>query len=490
MKIKTFLSFLLIACMIFACIPQVLADEAVPAVHFYGDVNFDDTVNTADATLLLKYGASMIMFTADRELAVTSEGYMKADANKDLLVNTADASFILRVAANMANPNTYTDAVTPDPTAEPTAEPTTDPTAEPTTDPTSEPTSEPSAEPTAEPTSEPTSEPTPVQDYIEIATKEDFLKIGVESGYGLNKKYKQTADIDLGGEILTPIGYINNQWYSFTGKYDGDGHKLCNFNFRSDIGAGGLFLDNQGVIQNVYADASPCTVTARCTGIICYENTVSGRIINCGTSGKMVCTNSNSWLGGITSWNEAYIDQCWTNVEIEACTEMIDNSMGYVDAGYSGMIAAGNHNGSITNCITFGSIRGSFIGMIFGQNSGGEGTGNVMNCYSLSKMDFYHPDSYANAIGFVPLVGYVMYYPNAAGFFYLKGMMYCEGNPYTSRDNNQYTNSYYGCALAADGFTQSNMSMYDAGVWDFSGQYPVLRNAAGITEVEVKPYGG
>ena len=34
------------------------------------------------------------------------------------------------------------------------------------------------------------------------------------------------------------------------------------------------------------------------------------------------------------------------------------------------------------------------------------------------------------------------------------------------------------------------MNMYDTGIWDFSGQFPKLKNAAGMDRVEIKPYAG
>ena len=573
MNFKKSLSILLTLCMLLLCAPHTLAvpREGEGNVHFYGDVNFDDKLNTADATLQLKFSASMIVFTAEKELALTGDGYMKADANKDSFVNTLDATTILKVSANMINPNTYTGEATeytvkyssgslsesavtlpadkvvnvgetftimdvavaqgheflgwasdydgnmytiggsfvmpkrdvtltalwdneqaPTPTPTPSGEPTPTqaptPTSEPT--PTGEPT--PTQQPTPTPTATPTPTPTPTPDSIEIATKGEFLKIGVDPAYGMNKKYVVTADIDFGGEVLYPRGYANGKVTNFTGKFDGQGHKFTNFSFAylPDYEGSGLFYVNNGIITNLCVDCSPCTITVASSGMICYENSGSGQIRGCGTSGKMVYKAGNSWLAGIASSNMATIDQCWTNVEIEACTELIDNAEGYVDAGYSGMITAYAYGGTISNCITFGSISGSYVGVIFGQNSAGMATGIVTNCYSLTKIDFYHPEMYFNEIGFTPVVNYQTYYPNCTGFFYLQGQTYMEGELYTNKDNNQHTDSYYGCALDPAGFNPTIMNMYDASIWDFSGTYPVLRNCAGMADVTVAPYAG
>ena len=58
-----------------------------------GDTNGDDTVNTADATVVLKFAAEMI--TLDEQQTYN------ADANRDGIVNTADATTILKHSAEI-----------------------------------------------------------------------------------------------------------------------------------------------------------------------------------------------------------------------------------------------------------------------------------------------------------------------------------------------------------------------------------------------------
>ena len=134
----------------------VSAQSRTVRSYYLGDANMSGTVNTADATCILKYSAQMIDLT-ETQLKL-------ADVNKDEKVNTADASYILKIAAGMITLPDETvdveDSETPEPTTEPTAEPTTEPTTEPTAEPTMEPTTEPTATPTAEPTTEPTATPT------------------------------------------------------------------------------------------------------------------------------------------------------------------------------------------------------------------------------------------------------------------------------------------------------------------------------------------
>ena len=92
---RRILSAFLAFCMIALLIPAfVSADENGRPL---GDMNMDSRLNTADATLILKYSASMF-FPTEEQLAVS-------DANLDTLVNTADATFVLQVAAGMRTPN-------------------------------------------------------------------------------------------------------------------------------------------------------------------------------------------------------------------------------------------------------------------------------------------------------------------------------------------------------------------------------------------------
>lgn len=70
----------------------VTEDITVKAVYaVLGDANLDGTLNTADATVVLKYAAQMIQLSAQQEKA----GDMNSDGN----VNTADATAILKYVA-------------------------------------------------------------------------------------------------------------------------------------------------------------------------------------------------------------------------------------------------------------------------------------------------------------------------------------------------------------------------------------------------------
>ena len=163
---KRIISALVALAMVLTLIPAVsiAEDSSVPVgeevvFHYYGDANFDEKLNTADATKILRISSDIESLTEEQQVR-TYEGYMKIDANKDDSFNTADASYILKVSAEMVAANIYYDAAPEEPTEQPTGEPTEQPTGEPTEQPTGEPTEQPTGEPTEQPTGEPTEQPT------------------------------------------------------------------------------------------------------------------------------------------------------------------------------------------------------------------------------------------------------------------------------------------------------------------------------------------
>jgi len=65
-----------------------------PSDYLLGDANLDNSVNTGDATAVLKHAAGMAEITIAKAL-------IQADVNQDGTVNTGDATFILKIAAGM-----------------------------------------------------------------------------------------------------------------------------------------------------------------------------------------------------------------------------------------------------------------------------------------------------------------------------------------------------------------------------------------------------
>ena len=188
-------------------------------------------------------------------------------------------------------------------------------------------------------------------------------------GWGLDKHYRQTANIDLNGESWTGIG---NSTTHFTGTYDGGGYSISNLSLSSTsphqgmfryIGVGGVVKNlalkgvsisgsnftggiagisygtiehcyvtgtingamdtgglagenNGGVIKNSY---SSCEVTSTSRGGgIAGRNSASGLIINCYATGKIT---GAGYIGGIVGWNAAKTEECVAvNSQVSATT--------------------------------------------------------------------------------------------------------------------------------------------------------------------------
>ena len=306
----------------------------------------------------------------------------------------------------------------------------------------------------------------PVVRSHNVTSKADFEKIGVDAEWNLWDNYTQTADIDMGGAALRPIGYGAD---AFSGTYDGGGHKISNFNFNVSS-EGGLFTSVTGTIRNLWADTGSCTITGASMGILAYDVAGSALIENCGTSGTMTGT---SFMGGFVDQiqGSATIRQCWSNAVVTATGSQ----------GQSGVLLAACDGGTVQDCVVFGSVSGSYVGGIVGY----AGTTTFNNVYSLSKVNRSGSETYSR-----PTVGYFGGNPTGSGIYFLKGMMYNAGTLYTSWDTNSNAANLNGKGLTSAEFTTATMTTYSTSVWDFSGSYPKLINAAGINSVTVAPYAG
>jgi hypothetical protein len=113
----------------------------------------------------------------------------------------------------------------------------------------------------------------------------------------LQAHYKQTADIDLGGEILNPIGFggtaVN---YCFTGVYDGGGYAIKGLNVKTTNRYAGLFgqigysQSIRGIVKNLRIELanveSDCEINSNGAGIL-VGLFAYGEISNCMVSGTV-----------------------------------------------------------------------------------------------------------------------------------------------------------------------------------------------------------
>ncbi len=249
--------------------------------------------------------------------------------------------------------------------------------------------------------------------FTEITTADQFKAIG-GGKTSLGKNYVLGADIDFGGEEITPIG---DSAKPFTGKFSGDGHTVSNFIINLEDECIGLFGKNNGTIMNLGVENAEITGYDYVGGV-CGEN--NGTIKNCYNTGAVsgnfdiggVCgfnsdggTIQNCYntgavkgeftIGGVCGYNNTgcTINNCYNTGTVNGngediggvCglngTSTITNSynIGNVSGtGYVGGVCGYSYGGTITNNYNIGNVSGTdYVGGVCGRNNGG----TIQNCY-------------------------------------------------------------------------------------------------------------
>ena len=177
------------------------AEDRIIAVHYYGDANLNDYLNTLDATIILKINAELLDPTI-QQTAMTYELVRKIDANKDGKLNTADASYVLQVAAGTRHANEYYETASGNPPVVPSAEPTIAPTSASTSEPTADPSGNPN--PTVQPTALPTAEP---DAYVTVKYYDIFNEMnGVDGRMGVYEGMNEITAENI--EFPAGSGYV------------------------------------------------------------------------------------------------------------------------------------------------------------------------------------------------------------------------------------------------------------------------------------------
>lgn len=215
-------------------------------------------------------------------------------------------------------------------------------------------------------------EATPYQ----ISTADDFCALQdintqpTLNGY-FNNYFVLTADIDLSGRTINPIG---TQLYPFKGHVDGAGFSVTNISLTSSQDYTGLF----GAISS---DASLKNITVR--GEISGKSNVGGLVglnqgvvLNCTNLASVSCADDSSLInvGGICGYNENTVSDCYNNGTVQ---------------GYgvnTGGIVGVNALGSVTNCFNIGTVSSDYYGAggIAGNNEA-----TISRCYNNASISAY-----------------------------------------------------------------------------------------------------
>lgn len=207
-----------------------------------------------------------------------------------------------------------------------------------------------------------------------------------------------TADIDLNGETIEPIG--GQQTY-FMGTFDGRGHVVSNFDLEGSSGIAGFFgyiatatVKNLTIDANIEIEAIDKQYNYIIGGIVAYN--IGGDIVNCNFKGSYTVTSTLPsdnivYLGGIVGFMQGYGSEYTATASF--CTvqaNLVSNGQSSLYA--TGGIAAaayGPNNSSpayVNNCSFIGNVEGrhKYAGGVVGYL---RTAASVANCYVDGKIE-------------------------------------------------------------------------------------------------------
>jgi hypothetical protein len=206
----------------------------------------------------------------------------------------------------------------------------------------------------------------------QIANVADFNQLS-STPTDCNKSFILTADINLAGVTLAPVGNSSTQ---FTGVFDGKDHKITNFTINggsnSYVGLFG-YIGTDGSVKNLGVEN--CSVSGGSNvGGLAGEN--DGSISSCFSTGT-VSSSSNDYsvcaggLVGTTGYN-ANIINCYSTGTVSGSSTVFSVCVG-------GLVGLNGYYANISNCYSMGTISGNgSVGGLVGEHY----TGNISNCYS------------------------------------------------------------------------------------------------------------
>jgi len=233
----------------------------------------------------------------------------------------------------------------------------------------------------------------------QIATVSDWQQLMYTSA-DWNQCFLMTADVNLQGVTLIPIGYDSGyeDFMPFLGVFDGNGHIVRNAHiYEPDsnmVGLFGVFVD--GIIRNLGAEDVNIIGRDKVGGLVglkaldcaienCY---VTGTVNGNDSAGGLAGDNSNgpitachsectvsgfSNIGGLTGWNTGgNISGCYSTGQVSG------------NGNIGGLI--GCNDGNVSDCYALGAIKGDYFGAggLIGLSFNG---GTITDCYAKGAVD-------------------------------------------------------------------------------------------------------
>lgn len=257
----------------------------------------------------------------------------------------------------------------------------------------------------------------------EIKTADDFQALGTyttgtTAQYGYNSTagrnyfrstvyYKQTADINLSGKTLGPIGSVT---YPFYASYDGDNKTLSNCVMTTSSLQGGLFGKCcGGTLQKIIVSGGSLTSTAtdattNAAGLLGYLDE-GGTVSDCKVYSRSI---SGLKCGGIVGYvANGTVSGC----EAHGVTVTSSGTYSETAHGYAGGVVGGTKDATISGCRCVGSaadgtgtassISGEGVaGGIAGYIAGASGTSVISDdCYVSNTAITTTGDQAGGAVG-------------------------------------------------------------------------------------------
>lgn len=191
---------------------------------------------------------------------------------------------------------------------------------------------------------------------FEIASAEELIEFSacVNSGY-TDIHASLTADIDMSGVNLTPIG---SEEKPFCGTFDGHGHTISHLliDRPNDTGVG-LFghITAPATIRNLVLDSSCAIVGMEYVGLVGYSEDSGTVTLEClGNEGSVSADATPAGiLGSARNSSIAAITNCYSTGRITTVTSELEDIGAAQISGWLGNVAA-----SVTNCWSTSEITG------------------------------------------------------------------------------------------------------------------------------------
>jgi len=250
---------------------------------------------------------------------------------------------------------------------------------------------------------------------IKTATGLAWLAQQVNDGNSFSgKRVELESDLDISDHYWMPIGTASPNYYSFTGIFDGKGHKITGFYIGTNVespgtnGFEGLFgiIGSDAEVKNLGIESAEIYAgVGGYGGILAGIN--FGKVANCYTKGKITGANGVIYVGGLVASNEGgLIVNSYSAAGVAGGN--YESNISPLAGGLVGKNTESNSNyGTIVNCFATGNVSvGSggapgyivYAGGLVGENAN---KGRIENCFAAGNITSGASTKIGGIVGFL-----------------------------------------------------------------------------------------